>query len=68
MNGIFSPRHCCDDAAIAPDEDEADDGASRGIEIGTLGLAVAVARGGGRESRSGANPGTRSVTILHQPK
>jgi len=54
MNGIFSPRHCCDDAANAPDEDEADDGASRGIEIGKLGLAVAVACGDGRESRSGA--------------
>jgi hypothetical protein len=57
MKGIFSARVC------DPDED-ADDGASRGIEMGKLGLAVAVADGGGRESRSGVRPGTRSATTF----
>ena len=58
MKGIFSARLC------DSDDDEADDGASRGIEIGRLGLAVAVEGGGGRESRSGVRPGTRSATTF----
>ena len=59
MKEIFSARPC-----DAPDDDEADDGTSRGIEIGKLGLAVAVAGGGGKESRSGVGPGTRSATTF----
>lgn len=46
------------------DAEDAGDGASRGIEIGKLGLAVAVAGGGGSESRSGVSPGTRSATTF----
>ena len=46
------------------DDEDAGDGASRGIEIGKLGLAVAVAGGGGSESRSGVSPGTRSATTF----
>jgi len=59
MKGIFSARPC-----DAPDDDDADEGARRGIEIGKLGLAVAVAGGGGKESRSGVSPGTRSATTF----
>jgi hypothetical protein len=57
IKGIFSARF------PEPDEDD-DDGASRGIEIGRFGLVVAVAGGGGRESRSGVRPGTRSATTF----
>jgi hypothetical protein len=57
MKGIFSARLC------DPDDDD-DDGASGGIEMGRLGLAVAVAGGGGRESRSGVRPGTRRATTF----
>ena len=59
MKGIFSARLC-----DVPDDEDADDGASRGIEIGKFGLAVAVAGGGGKESRSGVSPGTRSATTF----
>ena len=59
MKGIFSARLC-----DPPNDDEAEDGASRGIEIGKFGLAVAVAGGGGKESRSGVSPGTRSATTF----
>jgi len=58
MKGIFSARLCGDD------DDDDDDGARSGIEIGRLGLAVAVAGGGGSESRSGVSPGTRSATTF----
>jgi len=61
MKGIFSARLCDDDG---DDNDDNDDGARRGIEIGRLGLAVAVAGGGGSESRSGVSPGTRSATTF----
>ena len=59
MNGIFSTRLCG-----APDDEESDDGASRGIEIGKLGLAMSMASDGGRKSRSGVSPGTRSATTF----
>ena len=59
MNGIFSTRLCG-----APDDEESDDGASRGIEIGKLGLEMAMASDGGRKSRSGVSPGTRSATTF----
>ena len=53
MKGIFSARLC---------DDDNDDGASGGIEIIKLKLVVAVAGGGGRESRSGVRPGNK----IHQ--
>ena len=56
MNRIFSTRLCG-----APDNEESDDDASRGIKIGKLGLAMAMVSNGGRKSRSGVSPGMRSA-------